>query len=88
MFEDVILEVLHRSFSPDEKKCVPVVQHTHFIRSHQLSPRILIVRRIVAVSARTLSISVGVYGLFAEQFGYILMCLFLISSQVYELIMR
>ncbi|MBR4092176.1 MAG: hypothetical protein IKK28_15205 [Mogibacterium sp.] len=35
MLQDIELEVHHRSFAPDKKKCVPVVQHTHFIRSHQ-----------------------------------------------------
>lgn len=31
MLQNVILEILHRPFTPDKNKGIPVIQHTHFI---------------------------------------------------------
>ena len=37
MLQNVILEILHRPFTPDKNKGIPVIQHPHFIRRHQFT---------------------------------------------------
>ena len=47
--QKVVLEVHNRAFAANKKKCVLVVQHTHFVWRHKLTACELIVDGIVAV---------------------------------------
>ena len=73
MFQNIVFEVFDRSLTAYKKKCVAVVQHTHFIRCHQLSACDLPVDRVAAVSTFGLSIGVRINRFLAEQLGHIFM---------------
>ena len=86
MMKDIVLEVPDGALSAYKKKCVPVVQHTHFVRCHQLSPGKLIVGGIASVSAARPSVGIRINGLLAQQLGNILMGTLLVAAQVQKLI--
>lgn len=69
-----------------KKKCVPVVQHTHFVRCHQLSSGKLIVGGIASVSAARPSVGIRIDGLLAQQLGNILVGTLLVAAQVQKFI--
>ena len=86
MMKDVILEIPDGARSAYKKKCVLVVQHTHFVRCHQLSSGKLIVGGIASVSAARPSVGIRIDGLLAQQFGNILMGTLLVAAQVQKFI--
>ena len=43
MLQNVILEILNGTLTPDKQKRIPVIQHAHLIRGHQFTPGNLIV---------------------------------------------
>ena len=86
MFQNIVFEVFDRSLTAYKKKCVAVVQHTHFIRCHQLSACDLPVDRVAAVSTFGLSIGVRINRFLAEQLGHIFMRRLLVTAEIQELI--
>ena len=42
MMKDIILEIPDGALSAYKKKCVPVVQHTHFVRCHRDHPKVCV----------------------------------------------
>ena len=86
MMKDVILEIPDGALSAYKKKCVLVVQHTHFVRCHQLSSGKLIVGGIASVSAARPSVGIRIDGLLAQQLGNILVGTLLVAAQVQKFI--
>ena len=82
MLEDVVFQILHRAFAPNKKKCVAIVQHTHFIRGHQLPSGSLKVGGVASAAAFGLAVGVGVNGLFPKQLGHILVGGLLIAAKI------
>ena len=80
VFENVVFQILHRAFAPNKKKCVAVVQHTHFIRGHQLPSGSLKVGGVASAAAFGSAVGVGVNGLFSKQLGHILVGGLLIAA--------
>lgn len=72
VLENVVLEVHHGPLAPDEHQRVAVIQHTHLVGGHKLSPRQLPVGGVAAAPALGLAIGVGVDCLLAQQLGNIL----------------
>ena len=66
MFQNIVFEVFDRSLTAYKKKCVAVVQHTHFIRCHQLSAAYLIVGRIAAAMTCAFAVGIGINRFLAE----------------------
>ena len=88
VLEDVVFQVLYRAFAPNKKKRVAVVQHTHFIRGHQLPSGSLKVGGVASATAFGLTVGVRIDGLFPQQLGHILVGGLLIAAQVQKSVMR
>ena len=82
VLEDVVFQILHRAFAPNKKKRVAVVQHTHFIRGHQLPSGSLKVGGVASAAAFGLAVGVGVNSLFPQQLGHILVGGLLIADKI------
>ena len=86
VLHDVVLLVHDRPLAANKKKCVAVVQHTHFIRGHELAPDELPVGRVAAVSAARAGKSLRVDGLLAQQLGDVFVGAQFVAAQVEELV--
>ena len=86
MLQDIILIIKDRAFASDKSDTILVIQHTHFIRCHQLSACDLPVDRVAAVSTFGLSIGVRINRFLAEQLGHIFMRRLLVTAEIQELI--
>ena len=88
VLENVVFQILHRALASNKKKRVAVVQHTHFIRGHQLPSGSLKVGGVASAAAFGLAVGVGIDGLFSQQLGHILVGGLLIAAQVQKSVMR
>ena len=86
MLQNIELEILHRPLAADKKKRIPVIQHAHLVRCHQLAPRQLPVGGVAAVPAFGLPVCVRIDCLFPEQLGDVLVRGLLVAPEIEKLV--
>ena len=86
MFQDIILIIKDRAFPSDKGDTVLVIEHTHFIRCHQLSAGQLKVGREVPSESVASAVGVGINGGFAKLFGNIFVSRLLVTPEIYKLV--
>lgn len=88
VLQNIVLQILHRSLTPDKQESVPIVQHPHLVRGHQLPACGLEVGGVAAAAPFGLSVSVCINCLLAQQLGNILVGGLLIAAQIQKAVMR
>ena len=86
MMKNVILEILYGTLTAYKKKSVLIVQHTHFVRCHKLTPCELVVGRVASVSPARSTVSVRVNGLLAKQLRDIFVGGLLVTAEIEKLV--
>ena len=85
MLFDVVLFVPHRFFAANEQQGILCGQHPYLVRSHQVTPRLLIVDRTGAAASFCLPTGTGMHRLFPQQLRYKLQrCGFVAAAEEQE----